>query len=318
MKIRVITVLALFLLGGLPIKSSQDQQNLSGTVIGPNDDVTIVALAAEDISKTWRVSSTGELTLPMVGKFSAAGKTTEQLEQELTLKLRHFIREPEVTVYISEFRSEIVSVEGAVEKPGRVQTEGQKTLLQVLMMVGGTKSPGPTVKVTRVSRYGNIPLPGARRELDGTSSSIELPIKYVLDAGTPAANLIMQPDDVVYVSTQQRMVYILGEVNHAGAIELVTQDSVSIVQVLAAAGGMTKVAAPGKTEILRKDSEGRYSPVGSVDLKKILSGKNEDKLLLAGDIVVVPTNNVKAYVQSIMASAATTGVASGFFVLTKY
>ncbi len=239
-----------------------------GTVIGPDDGVTIVALGAEDISKTWRVSSTGELTLPMVGKIQAAGKTTEQLEQELTLRLRRFIREPEVTVYISEFRSETVIVQGGVQKPGRIQTEGQKTLLDVLMMAGGTNLPGPTVKVTRLSKYGDIPLPEVRRDLEGTSSSVVLPVNGVLDASSAAANLIMQPDDVVFVSTDQRLIYILGEVNHAGAVQLITQDSVSIVQVLAAAGGMTKIAAPSKTTILRKDSEGRYSPVGSVDLKK--------------------------------------------------
>jgi polysaccharide export outer membrane protein len=321
MRFRATTLLTLFLLGGFPRLAAQDVQKTaaaSGTMIGPDDGVTIVALGAEDISKTWRVSSTGELTLPMVGKIHAAGKTTEQLERELTSRLRHFIREPEVTVYISEFRSETVTVEGAVTKPGRIQTEGQKTLLDVLMMAGGTKSPGPTVKVTRASRYGNIPLPEVRRDLEGTSSSVELPVKDVLDASTAAANLIMQPDDVVSVSTQQRLVYILGEVNHTGAVELVTQDSVSIVQVLASAGGMTKIAAPARTTILRKDSEGRYSPVGSVDLKKILAGRHEDKLLLAGDIVVVPTSNVKFYLQSVMMSVATSGVTSSFYILSKY
>jgi protein involved in polysaccharide export with SLBB domain len=90
------------------------------------------------------------------------------------------------------------------------------------------------------------------------------------------------------------------------------------VQVLAAAGGMTKVAAPAKTTILRKDSEGRYNPIGSVDLKKILAGQHEDKLLLAGDIIVVPPSNAKFYLQAILMSAATSGVTSGFFILSKY
>src|ERR1700676_1352407 len=293
MRIRFIVVPVFFALAqisSLAAQVSQKAPTAPGTVIGPNDGITIVALGADDISKTWRVSSTGELTLPLVGKIYVAGMTTEQVEQDLTSRLKLFILAPQVTIYISEFRSETVTVEGAVEKPGRVQTEGQKTLLDVLMMAGGTKSPGPTVKVTRASRNGNIPLPEVRRDLEGTSSSVELPVKDVLDASTAAANLIMQPDDVVSVSTQQRLVYILGEVNHAGAVELVTQDTVSIVQVLAAAGGMTKVAAPGRTTILRKDSEGRFSPAGSVDLKKILAGRHEDKLLLAGDIVVVPSS----------------------------
>lgn len=299
-------------------QTTQASSTVSSTTIGAEDTITVVALGADEISKPWRVSSTGDLTLPLVGRIHVAGKTTEQLENELTDKLSSYIRNPAVTVYISEFRSGTVTVQGAVEKPGRFQTEGKKTLLGVLMMAGGVKSPGPTLKVTRASRYGAIPLPGARKALVGDTSSIEIPITAALDAGTPAANLIMEPEDVVSVSIVQRLVYILGEVNRGGAVELVTQDSVSIVQVLAAAGGLTKVASPGKTTILRKDSEGRYTPMGSVDLKKIMAGKDEDKLLLAGDIVIVPSSNVKFYLQSALLAAATGGVTTSFMILSRY
>ncbi len=299
-------------------QTTQASPAVFSTVIGAEDTITVVALGADEISKPWRVSSTGDLTLPLIGRIHVAGKTTEQLENELTDKLAAYIRNPAVTVYISEFRSGTVTIEGAVEKPGRFQTEGKKTLLGVLMMAGGVKSPGPTLKVTRASKYGPIPLPGARKALVGDTTSIEIPITDALDAGSPAANLIMEPEDVVSVSIVQRLVYILGEVNRGGAVELVTQDSVSIVQVLAAAGGLTKVAAPGKTTILRKDSEGRYTPMGSVDLKKIMAGKNEDKLLLAGDIVIVPSSNVKFYLQSALLSAATGGVTTSFMILSRF
>jgi polysaccharide export outer membrane protein len=299
-------------------QTTQASPAVFSTVIGAEDTITVVALGADEISKPWRVSSTGDLTLPLIGRIHVAGKTTEQLENELTDKLAAYIRNPAVTVYISEFRSGTVTIEGAVEKPGRFQTEGKKTLLGVLMMAGGVKSPGPTLKVTRASKYGPIPLPGARKALVGDTASIEIPITDALDAGSPAANLIMEPEDVVSVSIVQRLVYILGEVNRGGAVELVTQDSVSIVQVLAAAGGLTKVAAPGKTTILRKDSEGRYTPMGSVDLKKIMAGKNEDKLLLAGDIVIVPSSNVKFYLQSALLSAATGGVTTSFMILSRF
>src|ERR1035437_4959864 len=205
MRIRVIALIAFFAFAPLSSLAAQDSQKVPtapGTVIGANDGITIVALGADDISKTWRVSSTGELTLPMVGKIHAAGMTTEQVEQELTSRLKRFILDPQVAIYISEFRSETVTVEGAVEKPGRIQTEGQKTLLEVLMMAGGTSSPGPTVKVTRASEYGIIPLPGVRKDLAGLYSTVELPVKDVLDASSAAANLIMEPEDVVSVSMQ--------------------------------------------------------------------------------------------------------------------
>ena len=321
MTFRALALVSLLVLAfGTPC-AAQDVEKTpatSETVIGANDGITIVALGADDLSKTWRVSSTGELALPMAGKIHAAGMTTAQLEQELTLRLKHYILEPQVTVYISEFRSVTVTVQGAVDKPGRIQTEGQKTLLGVLMMAGGTKSPGPTLTVTRESEYGSIPLPGVRKDLAGRYTVVELPMREVLDASSPAANLIMQPEDVVSVSIEQRLVYIMGEVNRPGAVELVTQDSISIVQVLAVAGGMTKVAAPGKTAILRRDSEGRYDPSGSVDLKSILTGRSKDKLLIAGDIIVVPSSNFKFYMQTITMSAVTTGITSGLFILSRY
>jgi polysaccharide export outer membrane protein len=226
----------------------------------------------------------------------------------VTSKLKQFILNPQVTIYISEYRSVMVVVGGAVAKPGRILAEGPKTLLSVLMLAGGPQAPGPTVTVTRDMRYGIIPLPEARRELDQLHNTIELPLSAVLNASSAAANLIMQPDDVVSVSTQQRLVYILGEVNRPGAIELVTHDSISVVQVLAAAGGTTKTAAPSKTAILRLNSEGLYKRLGSVDLKGILAGKREDRVLSAGDVLVVPSSSFKMYFQAAMLSAATSSI----------
>jgi len=287
----------------------------SSVVIGANDSITIVALQSDEISKNWRVSSAGDLDLPMVGKIHAAGMTTDELQQELTTRLKRFIRDPQVTAYISEFRSQPITVAGGVERPGTFQIEGPKTLLTVLMMAGGVvKTPGPTVTVTRDKEFGTIPLSGAHTVDGGARSTIDLPLKDVLVASTPAANLEIRPHDVISVSTQQRLVYILGEVTRPGAVELVTQDSVSVMQVLAAAGGLTKVAAPGHTEIMRMDSQGLYKKVASIDLKRVMTGKIEDRLLTSGDIIVVPSSNLKIYSQV----ASMTAITTGMYILTRF
>ena len=91
MKLRVLTLFVLLTIVGCASLAAQETQKAltpSETVIGANDGITIVALGADDISKTWRVSSTGELTLPMAGKIHAAGMTTAQFEQELTSRLK--------------------------------------------------------------------------------------------------------------------------------------------------------------------------------------------------------------------------------------
>lgn len=159
-----------------------------------------------------------------------------------------------------------------------------------------------------------VPLPGAKLSADGQYSTIDLQIKDVLDTTSPQSNLLIQPNDTVSVSTDERLVFIIGEVIKPGAVELVTHDSISMMQVLAAANGLSKLAAPGHSEIMRKNSQGLYEKVASIDLKKLVNGKIEDRMLTPGDIVVVPSSNLKTYTQMAGLSAITTG----FFLLTRY
>jgi polysaccharide export outer membrane protein len=284
-------------------------------VIGIDDSVAVTCLESDDVSKTWRVGSTGDINLPLVGQVHAAGLTAEQLNQKLTEALKRYINEPHVTVYIAEFRSQPVTVTGAVHRPGHFQIEGSKTLLTVLTMAGGLDHPpGSTATVVRQMKYGAIPLPQAHPDADGSHSIVELPLKDVSNASTPASNLIIRPNDVIDVSNDERMVYIIGEVAKPGKVELVSHDSISMMQVLAIAGGLTKIANPKNTQIMRQNSQGLYEKVGLIDLKKLSQGKSEDRLLNAGDIVVVPSSNLKAYTQV----AAFTAIVTSFGLLTRF
>src|ERR1039458_2857006 len=149
---------------------------------------------------------------------------------------------------------------------------------------------------------------------EGKYSIAEVLLKDVLNASSPIANLIVQPDDVVSISTQQRLIYIMGEVNRTGAVELVTKDSVSLLQTVAAAGGATKIASISKTTILRLDSNGAYHKVYSIDLKRVMNGKAMDRMLVAGDIVVIPSSTLKVYLQAGSMSALNAGV----LILTRF
>jgi polysaccharide biosynthesis/export protein len=297
---------------------SQSQQIIpqahSDIVIGPNDSITIVALDSDEISKTWRVNSEGDVALPLVGVVHAAGLTAGQLEEKLRHELKRYIRSPQVTVYVSDFKSQPVTIAGAVHHPGTFQLEGPQKLLAAIALGGGPDSPGPTLILTRPVESGPIPLPGAHLDSTGTTSSIELKMSDVLNPSTAAANLEIRPNDVISLSTKPRLVYIIGEVMHPGAVELVTQDQVSVMQVLAAAGGLSKTAAPKNSAIMRIDAQGLYKPVASIDLKRVMVGKVEDRLLKPGDIIVVPSSSIKTYT----ATAGATAITTGIYVLTRF
>src|SRR4051812_28574176 len=173
-------------------------------VIGPDDTVTITALNVEEVSKAWRVGSTGELNLPMVGRFEAAGKTAEQLQVEIADRLKQYVRNPQVTVFVSDFKSHPVTISGAVEKPGTLQLERPMPLFAVLAQAGGVKDAGPTVTISRQTENGEIPFKEARTSADGKFSIVELPVLDVLRGRGDAANIEVHPFDTITVSQEKK------------------------------------------------------------------------------------------------------------------
>lgn len=280
-------------------------------VIGPEDTITISALDADEISKAWRVGTNGEINLPMIGPIQVAGMTVEQFEEVLTRRMRKYYRNPQVSAFISEFRSEPVTVTGPVEKPGTYQLQGPKTLFDVVVMAGGPKdTAGRTITLTRAVGRDPIAYPGARRDETGKYQVIELPTKDVMDGRSAAALIPVEAYDVVAVADfkQPKMVTVAGEVTKPGAVELVTQDTISLVKVVALAGGLTRTASAKKTMIVHLNEQGVQTSTAYIDLKKIMSGKARDIELTAGDVIIVPSSSLMTYLQTASLSAVTTGV----------
>ena len=154
-------------LSGAPSPAIGTTQTVSGYVLGPDDEIMIRGIEAPDISdkpdKPFLIGTNGDITLPLIGRVKAGGLTVEQLEAELTTRFKEFIQDPQISVTVTEFRSQPVSVFGAVTKPGVVQLRGRQTLYEVLSMAGGPReTAGSILTVTRPRQSGEIPLPGAK------------------------------------------------------------------------------------------------------------------------------------------------------------
>ena len=120
--------------------------------IGPQDLLELQVFGVDALNRTVRVNSRGFISLPLVGLIQAAGLTSEQLEQALAAKLsENYLQNPQVTVFIKEFTSQRVTVEGEVNKPGVYPLKGRTTLLQTLATAEGlTKLADPnSIKVFR-------------------------------------------------------------------------------------------------------------------------------------------------------------------------
>jgi polysaccharide export outer membrane protein len=109
--------------------------------IGSQDLLELQVFGVADINRTVRVNSRGFISLPLIGMVQAAGLTSEQLEASLAEKLaKNYLQDPQVSVFVKEYTSQRVTVEGAVKKPGVYPIKGRTTLLQTLAIAEGLTS----------------------------------------------------------------------------------------------------------------------------------------------------------------------------------
>jgi polysaccharide biosynthesis/export protein len=106
--------------------------------VGPHDVLEVSVFKVPELSKSVQVADTGTINLPLVGEVRVVGKTAQDIERDLTKKLGgKFLQKPQVTVYVREYNSQRVTMEGAVKKPGVYPIRGKTTLLQFIAIAEG-------------------------------------------------------------------------------------------------------------------------------------------------------------------------------------
>jgi polysaccharide export outer membrane protein len=106
--------------------------------IGPLDVLEVSVFKVKDLSSSVQVAESGTINLPLVGEVPAAGRTAQEVERDLVARLgAKYLKSPQVTVYIKEYNSQRLTVEGAVKKPGVYPLKGKTTLLQCIAMAEG-------------------------------------------------------------------------------------------------------------------------------------------------------------------------------------
>jgi polysaccharide export outer membrane protein len=109
--------------------------------IGAEDLIEIQVFGVDQLSRTVRVNSLGSISLPLIGSLALAGLTAHEAEGAIASRLAaSYLQDPQVSLFIKEYTTQRVTVEGAVNKPGIYPLRGQTTLLRTLAMAGGQAS----------------------------------------------------------------------------------------------------------------------------------------------------------------------------------
>ncbi len=294
MKRRVDHILLALLLLGASVATAQPSANPAGDKpaesapflsqgpagdlrIGPGDLLKIDVFGLDDLDRTARVLGNGSISLPLLGSFQIAGLTPAEAERriERLLSDKRLVKEPEVSIFVEEFVSRAVSVQGAVVRPGVYQLIGRRTLLDVLGEAGGLDP--------RSGRMISI----LRKGPGGENQWLEIDSEKLTDEGDLSLDVAVRPGDVIMVPHSRRFrVYVTGAVERPGPVEFESGEGITVLQAITAAGGPTARASLGKVHIIRRFAGGTQERI-DVNLKRIRKGKDEDLPLEKNDTVVV-------------------------------
>ena len=281
-----------FLLGTLILGAMAAQ---AGTyLLGPGDRVTVNIRDLKEIEiKPALVELDGTIQLQYAGRIQAEGLTTLELSQQIEQRLGKIIRDPRVTVEVSEYGSQPVSILGAVNKPGVHQLRGGKNLIEVLSLAEGMKpEAGNVIKITRPKASGAIPLANRKEDPTGVYTTAEVGLKSLLEASRPEENIPIRSHDVISIPRAD-LVYVLGSVRKPGGFPLAEKESITVLQAITLAEGIQPTASAQNARILRSSGSGPATEL-PINVKLILANKMPDQALKPNDILVIPNSAAKS------------------------
>ncbi len=263
--------------------------------IGPEDLIEISVFEEEKLNKTVRVSSQGNISLPLLGVLRVKGLTANELEREIReLLAEKYLRDPHVSVFIKEYRSQRISVMGAVEKPGPYDVTGQKTILNVLGMAGGLKEDaGPLLFLIRPPQPEEEVPPGEKDSEARKPNTFVIDLEELLVKGDLTLNLFLTHGDVINIPISGK-IFVGGEVNKPGGFPLKGK-KVTVSQAITMAEGLKPEAKGGEAKIFRYSGKGNEREILSADIYAIQKGQSEDPVLKENDILIVPKSGMKAF-----------------------
>jgi polysaccharide export outer membrane protein len=211
--------------------------------LATGDVIRITVFQNPDLTLEARVSETGVISYPLLGSVSLGNLTLLQAEKKIAdgLKDGNFVKQPQVSILVTQVRGHQVSVLGQVGRPGRFPLELADTKLTDILATAGGIATGGADTVTLVGRR------------NGQPYRVEIDLPGIFGASRRGDDVVLQNGDVIWVE-RAPVVYMYGEIARPGALRL--ERGMSLVQALASAGGITQRGTARGLKVHRRDASG--------------------------------------------------------------
>jgi len=254
-----------------PSPAHADRQSDPSLQLGVGDLIELTVYDVPELTTKTRISSTGDIYCALIGPTHVAGLTIEEAARLIEERLSAFLKDPYVSLFVTEYASQGASVLGEVSKPGVYPVLGEQHLYDLISASGGlTEKAGHSITVTHRSDPDNPVVLSVSRNL----------------SDNPQSNIRVFPRDTIIVRKAD-IIYVVGDVGRPSAL-IMDAGGLSVLKAVALAGGTNRTAKLSGVRILRKDSG--VMKETPVELKKILQAKAPDLSLQADDILVVPSS----------------------------
>lgn len=234
--------------------------------IGPGDVIKIDVYDHPDLATIARVGNDGSINFPLAGKLVIGGLSTSKAAEVIVKKLEgDFIVNPQVSVFVEQFKSKKIVIIGEINRPGRYELSGPTTLLELVSQAGGaTRQAGQSATIHRVAG-----------QEGGQDKIITVNFSDLINSGHAAVDVPLMDGDTVTID-KAGVVYVTGQVNRPDAYAM--EPNTTVIKAITMAGGFTELAAQGKVKIIRK--------VNGVE--QTLERVSLQEPLVANDVMVVP------------------------------
>lgn len=272
----VFVLLALLQPGGA-------QAGAEGYRVGPGDVLEVRVWQEPDLSGRFPVEVRGHYLAPLLGEFPVAGKTVQEIRQQLIEAYgADYLVNPVVTVNVAEYRSHKVFLLGRVGQPGTYYLKEDPSFLRVLLEAGGPS--GLNAGVATVLRFD--------KSGGGQLKHLRVNLHDLFVSGDLTQDIDLQAQDIVFVSAAGAdtdligdQVFVVGEVKSPGKYRW--YEGYTALNAVLDAGGLTDFASGNRARLIRGQGEDRE--IIRLELGELLEGQLEKNVtLMPGDLISVP------------------------------
>lgn len=213
--------------------------------LGAGDLLKINVFGYPDMSADVRVDEAGSITYAYVGQLEVGGHSARDVETLVASRLTSggFIRSPQVSVLVADYRSQKVSVMGQVARPGPYPLRKASSVIDLLAEAGGVINAIAADEATLL-------------HADGSKVTIDL---FGLFNGSAGQNVPVMAGDTIYIPKASQF-YVYGEVQRPGTYRL--ERNMTVSQAISMGGGLTPRGTERRATVKRRDAQGKEVKVG--------------------------------------------------------